>query len=80
MKSLSVFGAVFSEIKNADILNFYESNNVDNDFSFLIKLHIMGLLGEITGCRTWKQNWKQTFDSKLVYILGKTVQEMVLDS
>ena len=30
--------------------------------------------------RTWKQNWKQTFDSKLVYILGKTFQEIVLGS
>ena len=30
--------------------------------------------------RTWKQNWKQAFDCKLVYILGKTVQDMVLDS
>ena len=35
---------------------------------------------EITGRRTWKQNWKQPFDCKLVYILGKTVQDMVLDS
>ena len=35
---------------------------------------------EITGRRTWKQNWKQTFDCKLVYILQKTVQDMVLDS
>ena len=35
---------------------------------------------EITGRRTWKQNWKQTFDCKLVYILGKIVQDMVLDS
>ena len=34
---------------------------------------------EITGRRTWKQNWKQPFDCKLVYILGKTVQDMVLD-
>ena len=32
---------------------------------------------EITDCRTWKQNWKQNFDRKLVYILGKTVQDMV---
>ena len=29
---------------------------------------------EITGRWTWKQNWKQTFDWKLVYILGKIVQ------
>ena len=35
---------------------------------------------EITGRRTWKQNWKQAFDCKLVYILGKIVQDMVLDS
>ena len=35
---------------------------------------------EITGRRTWKQNWKQTFDFMLVYILGKIVQDMVLDS
>ena len=35
---------------------------------------------EITGRRTWQQNWKQPFDCKLVYILGKTVQDMVLDS
>ena len=34
---------------------------------------------EITGRRTWQQNWKQPFDCKLVYILGKTVQDMVLD-
>ena len=27
----------------------------------------------ITGRRTWQQNWKQPFDCKLVYILGKTV-------
>ena len=33
----------------------------------------------ITGRQTWKQNWKQPFDCKLVYILGKTVQDMVLD-
>ena len=35
---------------------------------------------EITGRRTLQQNWKQTFDCKLVYILGKTAQDMVLDS
>ena len=35
---------------------------------------------EIKERRTWKQNWKQTFDCKLVYILGKTVQDMALDS
>ena len=34
---------------------------------------------EITGRRTWEENWKQAFDRKLVYILGKTVQDMVLD-
>ena len=34
---------------------------------------------EVTGRRTWKQNWKQTFDCKLVYTLRKTVQEMILD-
>ena len=34
---------------------------------------------EITGRRTWKQNWKQPFDCKLVYILGKIVQDMVVD-
>ena len=34
---------------------------------------------EITGRRTWQQNWKQPFDWKLVYILEKTVQDMVLD-
>ena len=34
---------------------------------------------EITGRRTWKQNWKQALDCKLVYIVGKTVQDMVLD-
>ena len=52
-----------------------------NDFSFLIKWHmwIYYCGSTITGCRTWKQNWKQTFDFKLVYSLGKTVQEMVLD-
>ena len=34
---------------------------------------------EITGRRTWQQNWKQPFDYKLVYILGRTVQDMVLN-
>ena len=34
---------------------------------------------KITGRRTWQQNWKQSFDCKFVYILGKTVQDMVLD-
>ena len=43
------------------------------------KMILMGLL-ESMDRRTWKQNWKQTFDCKLVYILGKTVQDMVLDS
>ena len=40
----------------------------------------MSAIVEITGRQTWKQNWKQTFDCKLLYILGKTVQDMVLDS
>ena len=35
---------------------------------------------EITGRRTWKQDWKQTLDCKLVHILGKIVQDMVLNS
>ena len=34
---------------------------------------------EVMGRRTWKQNWKQTLDCKLVYVLGKTVEDMVLD-
>ena len=34
---LSIFGAVFSEIKNADILNFSWIKYFGNDFSFLIK-------------------------------------------
>ena len=40
----------------------------------------MSTIIEITGLQTWKQNWKQTFDCKLVYILEKTIQDMVLDS
>ena len=51
-----------------------------NNFSFL-KNDIYGYtIDEITGRRTWKQNWKEAFDCKLVYILGKPVQDMVLDS
>ena len=51
-----------------------------NDFSVL-KNDIYGYTtDEITGRRTWKQNWTQAFDCKLVYIPGKTVQDMVLDS
>ena len=40
LKNLSIFGAVFSEIKNADILNFSWIKYFGNDFSFLIKWHI----------------------------------------
>ena len=40
VKNLSIFGAVFSEIKNADILNFSWIKYFGNDFSFLIKWHI----------------------------------------
>ena len=39
MKNVSIFGAVFSEAKNADILNFSWIQYFCN-FSFLIKLHI----------------------------------------
>ena len=39
-KTLSTFGAAFSEIKNADILNFSWTNYLGNYFSFLIKRHI----------------------------------------
>ena len=37
VQNLSIFGAVFSEIKNADILNFSWIKYFGNDFSFLIK-------------------------------------------
>ena len=39
-KTLSTFGAAFSEIKNADILNFSWIKYLGNYFSFLIKRHI----------------------------------------
>ena len=46
-----------------------------------LKMLIFWIYNEsITGRRTWKQNWNQTFDCKVVYILGKPVQDMVLDS
>ena len=49
--------------------------------SHFSKSYIYGsTIVEFTGRQTWKQNWKHTFDCKLVYTLGKTVQDMVLDS
>ena len=76
LKNGSIFRVVFSEIKNADILDFSWIKYFGNDFSFLKKTTYMSLIVEITGRRTWQQNWKQPFDCKLVYILGKTVQDM----
>ena len=75
LKTLSILSA-FAEIKN--ILNFSWIKYFGNYFS---KNDIYGSATvEITARRTWKLNWKQSFDSKLVYILGKTDQGMVLDS
>ena len=52
---------------------FHESN-ISVMISHFSKNDIYGsTIVEITGRRTWKQNWKQPFDCKLVYILGKTV-------
>ena len=58
---------------------FHESN-ISVMISHFLKNDIYDSnIVEITGRRTWQQNWKQPFDCKLVYILGKTVQDMVLD-
>ena len=73
-------GCFFRSKKNADILNSHESSILVM-ISHFSKNDIFGsTIFEITGRRTWKRNWKETFDCKLVYILGKTVQDMVLDS
>ena len=40
LNNLFTFGTVFSEIQNANILNFSWIKYFDNDFSFLIKEHI----------------------------------------
>ena len=58
LKNVSVFRVVFSEKKNAEILNFSWIKYFGNDFLFLKKL---------------------PFGCKLVYILGKTVQDIALD-
>ena len=77
LKTLSILSA-FAEIKNIWI--FHESN-ISVIISYFSQNDIYGSATvEITARRTWKQNWKQSFDSKLVYILGKTDQGMVLDS
>ena len=44
LKNLSTFGAVFSEIRNADILNLSWIKYFGNDFSFLKKMTYIGLL------------------------------------
>ena len=75
LKKLSILGAVFSEIKNPDILNFSWIKYFGKDFSFLIKWHIWSTIVEITSRRTWKQNWKQNFDCKLVFILSKKLSK-----
>ena len=80
VKSLKIFGVVFPEVKNADILDFSWMKYFCNDFSFHINDIYGSAIVKVKDRGTWKQNWKQTFDCKLVYILGKTVQDMVLDS
>ena len=58
-------------------LIFHESN-ISAIYSFSLKNDLYeSNIVEITGRRTWEQNWKP-FDCELVYILEKTVQDMVL--
>ena len=74
LKTLYVLGNAFSEIKNAGIFNFSWIKYFCNYFSFQIKWHVRV-------CYCWNfgpLNLKQTFHCKL-YILRKTVQDMVLD-
>ena len=71
LKKLSIFGVVFTEIKNADILNFHESNSSVNISHFSQNDIYGSTIVEITGRR------RQAFDCKLAL---QTVQDMVLDS
>ena len=81
MKILSFLAPFNSKIKTADFFNILSVKFFGKGLLFLKIWHIReSTIVEVTGHRTWKQNWKQTFDCKLVYILGKTVQDMVLDS
>ena len=65
------FWGCFSEIKNADILNFHESNSSVNISHFSQNDIYGSTIVEITGRR------RQAFDCKLAL---QTVQDMVLDS
>ena len=70
MKNLSVFGAVFSELKKCWYFEFWWIKYFGNDFWFLITYMVLLLLKlRAVG-----------LDFKLVYILEKTVQDMFLDS
>ena len=58
---------------------FFTNQILSNYFSFLIKWY-GSATAEITDRRAWKHNWNRFFDGKLVYILGKTAQDKVLNS
>ena len=62
------------------MLNFHESNILVMISQFSKNDIYASIIFEITGRRIWMQDWKQTFDCKVVYILGKTVQDMILVS
>ena len=77
IRKMSPFLGLF--FRNKKCWHFHEWN-ISVMISHFSKNDLYGSsIVEIMDRRTWKQNWKQIFDCKLVYILGKTVQGMVLE-
>ena len=58
VKSLKIFGVVFPEVKNADILDFSWMKYFCNDFSFHINDIYRSAIVKVKDRGTWKQNRK----------------------
>ena len=79
-KLSSFLGLLFQKSKMLTVWSVHESNTTVIISHFSWNDIYGSTVVKITDRRTWKQNWKEPFDCKLVYILWKTVQDMVLES